>query len=58
MSATGHNVIIMFPSDIPAGPTTVQYVGRVLLTISADGNSMFTFRQVNGTRTDICAALV
>lgn len=56
VSATGHNVIILFPTDIPAGPTTVQYVGRVLYTVSADG--VFTFRQVNGTRTDICAVLV
>jgi WD40 repeat protein len=58
LSATGHNLIILFPTDLPAGPSTIQYVGRVLLTISADGNSMFTFRQVSGTRTDICAALV
>ncbi|MBL8343514.1 MAG: hypothetical protein JNL30_18740 [Rubrivivax sp.] len=57
LSATGHNLIIMFPTDNPAGPTTVQYIGRVLLTVSADGSNMFTFRQVSGTRNDICALL-
>ncbi|MCW5633028.1 MAG: hypothetical protein KIT17_06790 [Rubrivivax sp.] len=57
VAATGHNVIVMFPSDNPPGPTTVQYIGRVLFTISADGSFMFTFRQVSGTQLDICAAL-
>lgn len=47
----------MFPSDNPPGPTTVQYIGRVLFTIGADGSFMFTFRQVSGTQLDICTAL-
>ena len=57
MNATGHNVIILFPTDFPAGPSTIQYVGRVLYTVSADGTNTFTLRQVSGTRSDICAAL-
>ena len=57
VNATGHNVIILFPTDFPAGPSTIQYVGRVLYTVSADGTNTFTLRQVSGTRSDICAAL-
>src|SRR3989442_5085073 len=26
---TGHNILILFPTDVPAGPTTTLYVGRV-----------------------------
>lgn len=52
---TGHNVLILFPSDIPAGPSTTQYVGRVVFTVDASG--IFTLQSVSGRATDICAAL-
>lgn len=55
LSATGHNLIVLFPNDTPAGPSTTQFVGRVLVHIAAD--QTWTVRQVSGTRTDICAAL-
>jgi len=29
----GHNVLILFPSDVPAGPSTTLYVGRVVFTV-------------------------
>lgn len=52
---TGHNVIILFPTDVPPGPSTIQYVGRVIYTVDTDG--VFTIQQVNAKTTDICAAL-
>jgi hypothetical protein len=55
VSSTGHNVIILFPTDNPPGPTTTLYVGRVVYT--ADAYSNFTLQDVRGKSTDICAAL-
>ena len=52
---TGHNIIILAPTDIPAGPSTTLYVGRVAFTATAD--SMFTLQSTSGKSTDICAAL-
>jgi hypothetical protein len=53
---TGHNVLIMFPTDIPAGPSTTLYVGRVVYTVAPDG--VFTLQSASGKKTDICAALL
>jgi hypothetical protein len=57
VSATGHNVLILFPSDLPSGvgPSTKQYVGRVVYSVAADRT--WTLQKVNGRTTDICAAL-
>jgi hypothetical protein len=52
---TGHNVLILFPTDVPAGPSTTLHVGRVVFTIDTSG--VFTVQQVSGKTTDICAAL-
>jgi hypothetical protein len=52
---TGHNVLILFPTDVPAGPSTTLYVGRVVFTV--DTSDVFTVLSVSGTSTDICAAL-
>jgi hypothetical protein len=52
---TGHNVVILFPEDVPAGPSTTQYVGRLVETISPIG--VFTLQSFSGTSTDICAEL-
>jgi hypothetical protein len=52
---TEHNVVILFPTDVPAGPTTMLYVGRVVFTI--DTQSVFTLQSVSGNSTDICTAL-
>lgn len=54
-SVTGHNVLILFPTDVPAGPSTTLYVGRVVFTV--DTNAVFTLQSVSGRSTDICAAL-
>jgi hypothetical protein len=52
---TGHNILILFPTDVPAGPSTTLYVGRVAFAI--DSNGTFTLERHSGTATDICAAL-
>jgi hypothetical protein len=51
----GHNILILFPTDVPAGPSTTLYVGRVVFTIDTSGT--FTLNQADGKDTDICAAL-
>ena len=55
VQSTGHNVIILFPTDVPAGPTTTLYVGRVTYNATADG--VFTIIGSSGQTTDICAEL-
>jgi hypothetical protein len=55
VTLTGHNVLIYFPTDTPAGPSTTLVVGREDFTIDSEGN----FHQLSrtGHTTDICAAL-
>jgi hypothetical protein len=52
---TGHNVLILYPSDIPAGPSTNLFVGRVVFTV--DTNEVFDVNTVSGKSTDICSVL-
>jgi hypothetical protein len=52
--ATGHNVIIFFPTDVD-GPFTKQYIGRMVFTVDALGVS--TVKELSGKQVDICAAL-
>ena len=52
---TGHNVLILFPTDTPPGPSTTLYVGRVVFTV--DTSSNFNLQQHDGQATDICATL-
>ena len=53
--STGHNVLILFPTDIPAGPSTTLYVGRIVYTVNASG--VFTLQSTSGRATDLCALL-
>lgn len=55
VSNTGHNVIIFFPSDVPAGPSTKQYIGKIVYTV--DQNGTFTLQSAKGREIDICAAI-
>ena len=55
VTLTGNNVLILFPSDVPAGPSTTLYVGRVVYTVDAGG--VFTVVSTSGRARDICAAL-
>ena len=52
---TGHNVLILFPTDEPAGPSTTLIVGQTVFNVDAREN--FTVLKVSGKSTDICAAL-
>lgn len=53
---TGHNVLILFPTDVPPGPTTTLYVGRVTFTVD-NVTGIFTLGKTSGQASDICAAL-
>jgi hypothetical protein len=55
VQVTGHTVVILFPSDVPAGPSTTLYVGRLVYTV--DANGVFTVVSSSGPTTDICALL-
>jgi hypothetical protein len=55
VSATGHNGLILFPTDVPAGPTTTHYIGRIVYTIDED--FVFTLVSTSGSQRDICAEL-
>jgi hypothetical protein len=52
---TGHTVTILFPTDVPAGPSTTLHVGRVV--IATDENGVSTMQSVSGRSIDICAEL-
>jgi hypothetical protein len=56
VQATGHNVVIFFPTDVPAGPSTTLYKGRLVYTVTPPDN-VFTFVSSSGPTTDICALL-
>jgi|MudIll2142460700_1097286.scaffolds.fasta_scaffold476762_1 hypothetical protein len=55
MALTGHNVVILYPSDIPAGPSTTLYLGRVVIAIDSAGT--FDRQSVSGRQVDVCAAV-
>jgi hypothetical protein len=52
---TGHNVLILFPTDNPAGPSTTLIVGRATVSVSADGT--YTVQSLSGRQVDVCARL-
>ena len=54
--ATGHNGLILFPSDVPAGPTTTMYTGRVVYQVDP-ATGIFTLLGTSGKSTDVCAVL-
>jgi hypothetical protein len=54
-TAMGHNLIIFFPTDIPPGPSTTLYVGRVVWNVDTSG--VWTLVSTAGDSTDICAEL-
>jgi hypothetical protein len=56
VTATGHNGLILFPSDVPAGPTTTQYIGRIVYTVDP-ATGVFTLISTSGQQRNICAEL-
>ena len=55
VASVGHNVVILFPTDEPAGPSTNLYVGRLVYT--ADEAANFVVKSFSGRTTDICEQL-
>ena len=55
MKLTGSNILFMFPTDMPAGPSTTLYVGQLNYSVDALGN--FIVLSSSGRQTDLCAAL-
>jgi hypothetical protein len=55
VEALGSNLLIFYPTDVPAGPSTTLYTGRVVYTI--DANAVWTLRSTSGHAKDMCAAL-
>lgn len=54
---TGHVVQILFPTDVPAGPSTTLYVGRLVFTYDPTTGASLNLQSFTGKSTDICAAL-
>ena len=55
MTFTGHNGIVMYPTDLPPGPSTTLYSGQVVVNIDSAGN--WTIEKESGKKIDICAQL-
>lgn len=54
--ASGHNGLILFPTDVPAGPTTTQYTGTIVYNVDPT-TGVFTLVSTSGQSVDVCAAL-
>ena len=52
---TGHNILFLFPTDTPAGPSSTLYVGQV--SFATDANANATLLSSSGRSLDLCAAL-
>lgn len=58
MRATGHVVLIMFPTDSPPGPTTTLYVGQLVVTYDPASSTNFTvLESASGRQVDLCKEL-
>lgn len=56
ITANGHLVLILFPDDVPAGPSTKLYIGHVVFNF--DNVTGFTeVLTTRGKTVDLCAAL-
>ena len=56
VNASGHNGLVLFPTDVPAGPTTTQYIGSFVYTVDPS-TGVFTLISTSGQAVDVCAAL-
>jgi hypothetical protein len=56
VTATGHNGFIIFPTDVPAGPATIVYTGRVVFNVDP-ATQVFTLVSESGRKRDVCAEL-
>jgi len=56
VTATGHNGLVLFPSDVPAGPSTTHYIGRIVYHVDTT-TGVFTLLQESSNQRDVCAEL-
>ena len=56
-TTTGHELVVLFPEDTPAGPSTTLYIGRLVFTIDPSSFTFLGIHSFTGKSTDICAAL-
>lgn len=56
ITQSGLNALILFPTDVPAGPSTTAYRGEIVYTIDTT-TGVFTLISHSGASLDVCAAL-
>ena len=54
---TGHELVILFPTDTPPGPATTLYIGRLVFTFDPSSFTFLGIQSFTGKSVDICAAL-
>ena len=54
---TGHELVVLFPTDTPPGPATTLYIGRLVFTLDPTTFTFLGIRSFTGKSIDICAAL-
>lgn len=54
---TGHELVILFPTDSPPGPATILYIGRLVFSLDPATFTFLGIQSFTGKSTDICAAL-
>ena len=53
---SGHVGLVLFPTDVPAGPSTTQISGRLVLRVNPTNGDTEVLKQ-QGQQIDVCAAL-
>lgn len=51
----GHSFMILFPTDVPSGPSSTLHQGKVVYSVSSTG--IFTIKSTTGNKTDLCKEL-
>jgi hypothetical protein len=54
---TGHELVILFPTDSPPGPATILYIGRLVFNLDPATFTFLGMQSFTGKSTDICATL-
>ena len=54
---SGHELVVLFPTDTPPGPATTLYIGRLIFTLEPTSFTFLGIRSFTGRSIDICAAL-
>lgn len=54
---TGHEGLILFPSDTPPGPSSTLYIGHLVFVVRPSNFELLGIQSFSGKAIDICAAL-